>query len=270
MNIETLPTSNVAASVGAPQSDESELVSVVPFVRIHADSEAPRECCGVVIEGPEKKPVYVACRNIGGETEHFIIDPKDYANAEDGGRVLAIAHSHPFMSPAPSGADLTGIERTGLPWLIVNHPTGAFTITRPSGYRAPLVGREFVHGVHDCYGLVRDYFAERGVVLNDYPRTFNWWKDPNGPDLYRANFATEGFVVVHDGPLDSASLRMVRKHDLILMRFLAAQDNHMAVYLGDGVILHHLVSQLSRREYYGEHWQRRTTAVLRHKSFMES
>ncbi|WP_230384747.1 lysis system i-spanin subunit Rz, partial [Burkholderia pseudomallei] len=39
----------------------------------------------------------------------------------------------------------------------------------PGGYVARLVGRQFVHGVHDCYAIVRDwYLAERrAIAAND-------------------------------------------------------------------------------------------------------
>lgn len=239
---------------------DETLARVVPYVIIHANSEAPRECCGVVVLH-DTELVYIGCRNLATEHEHFIIDGADYARAEDSGRVMAIAHSHPYIAPAPSLADLVGIERTGLPWLIVNIPVGSYSITRPSGFKAPLLARPFVHGVHDCYAIVRDYYAEHGVMLNDYPRSFGWWEKPSGPDLYRENFAKEGFVPV---PRES-----LRKHDLILMNIRAAHDNHMAIYLGDGVILHHLIGHASKREAYQEFYQRRTTIILRHKAFMK-
>ena len=237
-----------------------DLSFVVPYVRIHAEAEAPRECCGLIVARTDVPCLlYIPCHNIARETEHFVIDPRDYANAEDTGEILAIVHSHPFIEPVPSAADLTGIERSQLPWLIVNHPTGAFTLTHPSGYVAPLTGRAFVHGVHDCYAVVRDYYREQGIVLNDYARTYDWWSA--GGDLYRNNFASEGFVEV---PRET-----LREHDLILMRVRAPVENHMAVYLGGNVILHHLIGGLSRREVYQEFYQRRTTAVLRHRAFME-
>jgi proteasome lid subunit RPN8/RPN11 len=238
--------------------EQNDLSRVVPFVCIHAASEAPRECCGLIVRQHDvEHPVYIACSNAAHRAEDFVIDPRDYVRAEDTGDVIGIAHSHVYMPPAPTPADLTGIERTQLPWLIVNHPLGTWTVTRPSGYRAPLSGRRFVHGVHDCYGLVRDYYAEQGIALHDYPRTFGWWNEPEGPDLYRENFEREGFVEVPRATL--------REHDLILMRIRALRDNHMAVYLGGNVILHHLVAQLSRREVYQEFYQRCTTAVLRHR-----
>jgi proteasome lid subunit RPN8/RPN11 len=246
---------------------DETLARVVPYVIIHANAEAPRECCGVVILRNDDLE-YVGCRNLATEHEHFIIDGTDYARAEDSGRVMAIAHSHPYIAPEPSLADRDGIERTGLPWLIVNIPVGTYTVTRPSGFKAPLLARPFVHGVHDCYAIVRDYFAQHGVTLNDYPRTYGWWEKQDGPDLYRENFAKEGFSEIERGPMDREKLARLKSGDLLLMNIRAAHDNHMAVYLGDGVILHHLIGHASKREAYQEFYQRRTTSILRHEAFM--
>lgn len=237
-----------------------ELVRLVPFVRIHAEAEVPRECCGLAVRDAGGIVTYVACSNEARDHEHFIINATDYARAEDTGEVTGIVHSHPYSAPVPTLADRSEIERTGLPWLIVNHPLGTYTVTLPEGFTAPLIGRPFVHGVHDCYSLVRDYFGRIGIALNDYARSWGWWEGSVGPDLYRDNFTHEGFREV---PRDT-----LREHDLILMRIRAARENHMAVYLGHDVILHHLIGQPSRRETYQEFYQRRTTAVLRHQSLM--
>jgi proteasome lid subunit RPN8/RPN11 len=250
----------------ATSATDRDLAALVPFVCIHAQAEAPRECCGVIVREASGSLTYIACRNLARRTEHFVIDGADYARAEDTGEVVAIVHSHVYEPPEPSLADRAGIERSNLPWLIVNHPLGTCRVIRPEGFSAPLLGRPFVHGVHDCYALVRDYYATQSVTLNDYPRTWGWWDDPQGPDLYRENFAIEGFVQIATG-FDDARAKL-REHDLILMRIRAPRENHMAVYLGNSVILHHLIGQTSRREVYQEFYQRRTTAVLRHRAFM--
>jgi proteasome lid subunit RPN8/RPN11 len=243
-----------------------DLSPLVPFVLIHAEGEAPRECCGVIVREANGHLIYCACRNIAHEKDQFVIHPDDYVRWAGAGEIVAIAHSHVLNPAAPTEADRAEIERYGLPWLIVNVPTGAYVVALPDGYRAPLIGRPFVHGLHDCYGIVRDYYASVGVPLHDYPRSYGWWDEPDGPDLYRENFEAEGFVQIASG-FEDARLKL-RQHDLILMNIRARRDNHMAVYLGGGVILHHLIDQLSRRETYQEFYQRRTTAVLRHRAFM--
>src|SRR6476661_4121625 len=65
---------------------------------------------------------------------------------------------------------------------------------------APLIGRGFRHGVHDCYSLLRDYYrSERNDPIIDQPRDWNWWdaRRPGGNgnrlDLYRDYFDKAGF-----------------------------------------------------------------------------
>jgi cell wall-associated NlpC family hydrolase len=122
-----------------------------------------------------------------------------------------------------------------------------------------LEGREFVHGVHDCYAIVRDYYHQLNIELQDYPRQGEWWLQ--GQALYRNNFAAEGFVEV---PWET-----MRPHDVLLMRVRSQEvENHAAIYLGNNVILHHLMNSLSCKSHYEAYWQRHTTAVLRHRSFL--
>lgn len=229
--------------------------AILPAVRAHAEREAPREACGlaVVVKGRLR---YVPCRNVAGEAE-FAIHPDDQAAAEDAGTVVAVCHSHVFIPPEPSEADRVMCEKTGLPWLIVNHPTGAHRVITPSGYRAPLIGRPFVHGALDCYSLCRDYYRETlGLDLPDYAREDDWWL--KGGNLYLDHFAEAGFVEIDPGDL--------RAHDALLMQVASPVPNHAAIYLGDGLILQHCHGRLSSRDVYGGYWRRVTVKALRHRS----
>lgn len=223
----------------------------------HAAGEQPREACGLVVARDGGR-FYHPARNQAEGLEHFVIDPDDYAAAEDEGAIVAIAHSHVNRPPTPSEADRVGCERTGLPWLIVNWPLGTWEVLQPAGYVAPYVGREFVHGVLDCYGLVRDWYArEMAIDLPDMPREWEWWL--KGGNLYRDNFAKHGFVEVTGIP---------QRGDGFLMRLRSPVENHAAIYEGAGRILQHLQGRLSSRDVYGGYWQRHTTAHLRHRSQM--
>lgn len=234
-------------------------MSLVAAAIAHAKAEYPRESCGVVIVRKGRK-IYRSCRNIAEDPhEHFIIMPGDYAAAETEGEIVEIVHSHVNLPPTPSQADRVGCEASGLPWLIVNGITEAWHRFEPEGYVAPLVGREFAHGVLDCYSLVRDYYAQEcGIVMADYPRDWQWWD--KGQNLYLDNFEREGFVRV---PEESIS-----QNDAVLVQVQSPVPNHAGVYLGDGVILHHAQGRLSSRDVYGGYWRKHTVCVLRHGSFL--
>ena len=223
----------------------------------HAQAEQPKECCGVVcvVKGRRR---YFPCRNLAATPdEHFVMDPLDYANAEDQGEVVAVIHSHPVSNPKPSEADLVACEKTGVPWHIINPLTEEWGYCEPSGHQLPYVGRQFAFGVVDCYTLVRDWYArEYGIELRDYDRRDKFWE--HGENLYMDNFANEGFSEI--------PVADVQPGDLILMNVCSLVPNHAAIYLGDQLILHHVQQRLSSRDVYGGYYWKNTACALRHES----
>lgn len=231
----------------------------------HALSEGERECCGLLLADPQDGGgYYLPARNLAegpAGKDRFALDPQAWVDAEEMGQVVAVVHSHPHASANPSMADRKMCEQSGLPWIIVSTPSGAMVELQPSGWSAPLEGREFHHGVLDCYTLVQDWYRrEWQLELPDFARADGWWERGQGLDLYRSGLAEAGFELV-------ATNEPVRG-DGLLMRVVSEVENHAAVYLGDGMMLHHLYGQLSRRERWDWNWQRRTTAVVRHRSRM--
>jgi proteasome lid subunit RPN8/RPN11 len=255
-------------------------VSLEPQVladfKAHAVAEYPRECCGlaVVFKG---RQIYVPCRN-QAETpaEHFILHPEDYAAAEDRGEIIAVLHSHPNVPARASEGDRVSCEGSGLPWYIVSvmpsetegqppEPREVNSIV-PEGYEAPLVNRPFVHGILDCYSLCRDWYKrEHGLVLPDFERRDAWWNDGSS-SLYEQHFAEAGFEVVTRTIKEN--LDVLRPGDGILMQIDARNQvpNHAAIYLGDGLMLHHLYNRLSSRDVYGGPWLDYTRAIVRHRN----
>lgn len=223
----------------------------------HAKEEYPKEAVGLVhvIKGKNR---YFKCQNLA-ETpdEHFILNPKDYLEAEKKGEIIAVVHSHPKTNPAPSPADKVACEASGLPWFIVNPNTETWGEYKPEGWELAYVGREFSHGIVDCYSLVRDFYKrEFKLQLNDYNRRDQWWE--KGENMYLDNFAKEGFK--------ETTLEQIAYGDLFLMQLESPVPNHAGIYLGDGVVLHHVQGRLSSRDVYGGYYQKVTAKVLKHES----
>ncbi|NID14404.1 C40 family peptidase [Luteibacter yeojuensis] len=241
-------------------------------IQVHAVSEYPRECCGlvVVVRGRER---YVPCRNVAATpAEHFALDPRDYAAASDAGQITAIVHSHPDAPARPSEADLVQCEASELPWVIVsvmpgeNGPEVAETrFVEPSGYQAPLVGRTWSHGLLDCWGLCRDWYArEWGLILPDPPRADGWWND-GATSLYND-------AALRDANFVPVSASEIAKGDLVLMQIRSGNrvPNHAGIYLGDGQMLHHLHGRLSSRDNYGGYYAEMTRSIWRHRAAPET
>lgn len=224
---------------------------------LHAQAMYPREACGLVVRVDGIEDFHACDNGAIDAAEHFVISAEAYAAAEDAGEIVAVFHSHPNAPCHPSEADRVACEASGLPWHIVGLPSGQWAECLPCGYRAPLEGRPFAHGVLDCYSLVRDWYQEvRGVTLPDFERRDNWWA--NGGNLYRDNFAAAGFHEV--------DLRDAQVGDMILMQVQSPVENHAAILLDGNVILHHLHGRLSCRETYAGYWRRVTRSVMRHAS----
>lgn len=236
---------------------------LIAAVAAHAAEESPRECCGFIVAVNKRKREVIRAKNVATDPKLFWrIAPEEQDAAEQRGAIVAVYHSHPFGRAEPSPADLACCEAADLPFLIYAHPLGEWKLIKPSGYKAPLIGREFVHGVTDCYSLVRDWWAERGVELPDFAREDQWWAKPDGPDLYMENIRKPeyGFTLV------SQDWRDARAGDLLLMRLMSRKVNHAAILLDGMAILHHVPGRLSGREMFSQFWQQCVAYVARHKS----
>lgn len=232
----------------------------------------PREGCALLT----KERGFYIVENIAKNSEkEFEIDTKILGKAYKEG-LLAVIHSHPGGPDCPSQADMEGQLSTNVPWVIVSTDGKACTTPFAFGDGAPtpeLVGRPFRHGVTDCYSIIRDYYkVHRQVILKEFPRDWEWWlpkKDKDGKiiqeaeSLYSKGFSKAGFRVITD--------EEVQVGDVFLAQLRSKTPNHGGVYLGKGLILHHLTSfspvditRVSMREPVIR-WQKHITHWLRYE-----
>ena len=224
----------------------------------YAEVEAPNEACGLVaiVEGKE---IFWPCKNIAEDQfEFFALDPEDWAECEDrGGEILGVVHSHPTGSSEPSDGDKASSEYVGYPYYIYSVEHKSWNIVNPSGWKAPsLIGRTWVWAKQDCWSLIRDYFEEKlKINLRECYRPKNVRIFVENP--YFEKILTEsGFTEVEKDK--------IKKNDVLLMEGHEQKLSHVALYLGDNLILHHEIKKLSCRELYDLDYIKATQKVFRY------
>ena len=111
--------------------------------------------------------------------------------------------------------------------------------------------------------MVRDFYKDNfDIELYNYVRPDDWWI--NGLNLYEDNFAREGFRTI-DVPF-----RDIRIGDCFLIaipdpRTRITPTNHIAIYVGDGKVIHHLLGRLSCEVPYKGMLRNYTTCIIRHR-----
>jgi proteasome lid subunit RPN8/RPN11 len=244
--------------------------------KAHARDCYPEESCGLIVSGK-----YLRCDNIAEPAANHIeedkdcacrlcafeIDPKLFVRYS--AEIDFVVHSHPNGPRFPSQADMEGQLLTAKPWAIfaLDEERVSDAPVILGGEIAPLLGREFMHGVTDCYAVIKDAYAlgkdklaEQGILdwpfdpieLPEFPRADAWWEGKG--DLYLDNFAKAGFVETREQP---------RPGDVFLMSIRSSKLNHGGILAGDDLIVHHLPSRLSRREPAGL-WGRQAAKWLRY------
>ena len=225
---------------------------------VHAKDQDPKEAVGIVLN-IKGKLKYFPCRNLS-MTDHqcFILDPEDYVKADNIGEITAIFHSHPIDPPTPSQADKISCEDSNLPWYIVNPKTEQWAYLEPSGYKPPLLGRQWVWGITDCWSLIRDWYKEeKNIELRD-------WKRPTTPEEFLLNPMFEQ-CAWRTGFRELRSDEKLINGDLLFMSIGSPGLNHVAIFL-DGDVLHHLADRLSCKEPYSEWLLKCTGKRLRYAS----
>ncbi|MDM0042151.1 NlpC/P60 family protein [Variovorax sp. J22R193] len=228
----------------------------------HVLAEYPKEACGLIVSG-----AFVPCVNAAETplTDFRIAAHEVVLATAKGGVIEAVLHSHPYdmtvrqLYPAewPSTKDMTS-------WL--NNPTVPWGIAKTEGENVsslvwledepntPVLGRQFVHGIHDCYSVIRDwYWQEHQIKLKNFARGWGWWE--TNANLYEENFKLAGFHEVR--------LEDIQIGDVLMMKYGARVINHAAVVTGNNQITHHMFHKLSCTDQVSS-WHRMIIKVVRY------
>lgn len=194
--------------------------------RAHMAEVYPNEAAGIVMLGK-----YHRLENRSPTPGDDIVLSDDDLLAVAGADVFF--HSHPDGIGCPSETDMIYQQQLGIPFVISTWPVPDFFAFGDMLPRAPLLNRVFRHGVHDCYALCRDWYAERGIAtLPDQPRSWDWWARGKKQSHYMDNFERAGFRRIELGDA-------VREGDGLLMQFNYEVPMHAMIVVGKDLLMHH-------------------------------
>jgi proteasome lid subunit RPN8/RPN11 len=227
--------------------------SIVQAAQRHARERYPEEAVGFVNHQDQYVPL-VNC------ADNPLVEFKADYIEED---IKALIHSHPNHPASPSLADMQQQQAMDVPWGIVcctAHEVSPITWFGDGTPIPPYLGRTFLDGVRDCWSLLRHWHKqERGIVLPDPPRQTDWYKKPPvglGIDLINDQLIAEaGFVNIDKTKLQYG--------DVVLGQIASPVINHCGVYVGSGLILHHVGTRLSCHEPVGR-WYSHCRHFLRY------
>lgn len=233
-------------------------------IKEHAIDCYPNECCGVILRGNEYKKLINIASN---KTDSVLIHPEEWssviAKSEDD---IIFIHSHPDWWPVPSAADMLQQESMGIPWGIISvkkydegYTASPVVLFGEHTLDQEIVGCGFIHGVNDCYELIRRwYWQEKKIKLQNFPRDWEWWNQDH--DLYRKGFGAAGFRVIN--VTSGATSPMMG--DVFLAQIRSPVPNHGGIYVGNGLGLHHM----SGRSAYQPETLSKHEPILRYQPYI--
>ena len=224
----------------------------------YAQEQTPNEACGLlaIIDGKE---TFWPCKNLAeGKHEFFMLDPDDWAECEDTGEIIGVIHSHPVGAAIASEADKASCEHIGFPYYIYSINEDHWICIEPTGWKAPsLIGRRFIWGKYDCWSIVTDWLKEnKNINIKYWPRPKTLMDFANNP--YFEKVLTESNFIKQE------KNNKFKEGDVLLFKGAKGKASHVAVYIGDSMILNHNFKALSCRQPLSLGYQKALQGVYRY------
>lgn len=221
-------------------------------------NRSKEEVCGFLLNNKDGGLAMYQTRNVSPDAraESFEISLDDQRIFQGSGLVEAFFHSHVTGDEKFSQEDMRSSNASGLPLFVFAVETQRFNLYIPPTKRAAFYDRQFIAGLKDCYQLVADYLAcKSGIVLPYVRRTatqlnfgIEGWKDLAAASSLRVSEPSAGYV----------------KDDVLAFSTAGNTSvNHLAIYLGDGLMLHQLLGKPSSVKSLTEAWKNNLRFVCR-------
>lgn len=237
--------------------------------RQHVLDSHPNEACGLIVNDE-----YIAMENVSEDPRTgFKIDTIAFTKIDAKDGVQAVLHSHThnlddgppklqgYDRRSPSKLDMITQQALDIPFGISNtEGENVSPLIWMGEEPVELLGRIFVHGIWDCYSVIRDwYHINRQITLRDHPREFMWWttksKDDKPENMYDEGVLGNGWYEI--------DVRDIEEGDGVIMKYQANVSNHAGLYVGNNKMIHHLYGHLSEIVSFS-HWQEYVVGTYRY------
>jgi len=235
-------------------------------IKDHALENRSKECCGVVLE-KERELKTFRCTNVSEKADkHFSIRPLDYVLAADEGNIKAVYHSHNSNNDQFSPNDMLNSKSHNLPFILYCSKKDSFSFFDPKKSKTFLYDRIFKIGESDCYTVIKEYYKNLGVDLSGENKLGDDWHKKNPEliqELFDLNKNNPDLPIIELSPSTS-----LIKHDVIVFEFVKGRGpNHVAVFLGDGNIMHHPRNKYLCIEPLNKSLTKTICKIYRHEQF---
>jgi proteasome lid subunit RPN8/RPN11 len=212
-------------------------------IKSHALKDHPNECCGLIVEKNTKHEVF-KCNNIStSPLTSFSLDPLDYLKCSSQGKIKSVYHSH-LEEEEFSEADKTNSSYHNVNYIMFNIKNNSFREFNPKKQQTLYLNKPFKVGVNDCFTLVRDYINKNTQtqlpqeVCEAYSfgaRKENLQKAIDLIDEVALSYVKKDFLKI-----SVSHIKELKKSDILV---IGLRENntplHLAVYLGNNMVIHH-------------------------------
>jgi proteasome lid subunit RPN8/RPN11 len=244
-------------------------------IKEHSLEDSRKEACGLIIASNRSHELRVfRCKNASSHPEdHFEISPRSYVRASRTGKIVAVYHSHTSGTKGFSGLDMLVSENHNIKSILYNVEDGSFHNHEPSNYKANIWTNRADPSIFTCFKAVIGFYKE--VLSLDISVNTKKLQELQEQRTLRKNveilvdkefYKMEGFIGVHDGPIDAESKKLFRKYDVIGLKYFDITA-HLLIYLGDNKVFHHTRYGYPRVEKLTRPMEVRAKGVVRHLKF---
>jgi proteasome lid subunit RPN8/RPN11 len=232
----------------------------------HALREKPHECCGLLVEN-KKELKTVECRNVSEKpTQHFSIMPSDYLKACRQGKIKAVYHSHVSSNDKFSINDMMNSRSHKIDYVLYSTKKHSFSFFDHTKNKTSFLNKAFKIGQSDCYTTVKEYYSNLGITLAGNNTLGDDWFNKNPhliQNLFDLNKNNPDLPIMELSPNSP-----LREHDVIVFEFVKGEGpNHVAIYLGNGTIIHHPRNKYACIETLNKTLEKTMYKIYRHEKF---